>query len=62
MGIHKGILTLITAMEDALPLREDMALVIAGNPTSHTAAIESRIRETRPEIRPEDVSHQGIPG
>jgi len=45
MGTHKGILTLIEAMEDVLAFRKDTALVVAGNPTAHTAAIESRIRK-----------------
>jgi glycosyltransferase involved in cell wall biosynthesis len=48
MGAHKGILTLITAMEDAWDFREDMALVIAGNPTAHTNDIVARIRELDP--------------
>ena len=48
MGAHKGILTLITAMEEAWDRRPDMALVIAGNPTAHTAEIWSRIGELDP--------------
>jgi glycosyltransferase involved in cell wall biosynthesis len=48
MGAHKGILTLITAMEDAWDHGVDAALVIAGNPTAHTSTIEARIRELDP--------------
>ena len=48
MGAHKGILTLIAAMEDAWDHRPDVALVIAGNPTAHTQDIEERIRELDP--------------
>ena len=61
MGAHKGILSLITAMEDALDFREDMALVIAGNPTAHTRAIETRIRELDPKYGRKIYLIKGFP-
>lgn len=61
MGAHKGILTLITAMEDAWDFREDMALVIAGNPTAHTNAIEARVRELDPKYGRKIYLIKGFP-
>lgn len=61
MGAHKGILTLITAMGDAWDFREDMALVIAGNPTAHTSAIEARVRELDPKYGRKIYLIKGFP-
>lgn len=61
MGAHKGILTLITAMEDAWDFREDMALVIAGNLTAHTNAIEARVRELDPKYGRKIYLIKGFP-
>jgi len=43
--MHKGILHLIEAMDYVWRERDDVALVIAGNPTAHTLEIERRISE-----------------
>ena len=42
-GAHKGILSLIGAMEYVWKEKDDVALVIAGNPTAHTLEIEEKI-------------------
>ena len=42
-AIHKGIPTLIKAMKRVWEEKQDTALVIAGNPTAHTAKIEEEI-------------------
>jgi glycosyltransferase involved in cell wall biosynthesis len=42
-GVHKGILHVIKAMEYVWREKEDVALVIAGNPTAHTMEIEKKI-------------------
>lgn len=50
-GLHKGILHLLKAMESVWTERSDVGLIIAGNPTAHTAEIERRIRELPPPQR-----------
>lgn len=42
-AIHKGILDLIKAMKRVWEEKPDVALVLAGNPTAHTAKIEEEI-------------------
>lgn len=42
-AIHKGILDLIKAMKQVWEEKQDVALVIAGNPTAHTVKIEEKI-------------------
>jgi len=47
-GRHKGILDLLFATRYVWKERPDVALVIAGNPTAHTAEIEENIRTLAP--------------
>lgn len=44
-GPHKGILNLIEAMPHIWKERQDVALIIAGNPTVHTQEIEEKINQ-----------------
>lgn len=50
-GRHKGILDLLYSMRDVWKERKDAALVIAGNPTVHTAELEENILTLTPEER-----------
>jgi glycosyltransferase involved in cell wall biosynthesis len=47
-GLHKGILHLIKSMDYVWREREDVGLVIAGNPTAHTLEIEKKISKLEP--------------
>jgi len=50
-GAHKGILPLIEAMKYVWNEIDDVALVIAGNPTAHTLEIEKKISGLDPSCR-----------
>jgi glycosyltransferase involved in cell wall biosynthesis len=60
-GAHKGILDLLQAMRDVWKERPDTALVIAGNPTAHTAEIERSIAGLADEERGRVHLIKGVP-
>jgi len=60
-GRHKGILELLSAMGDVWKERPDTALVIAGNPTAHTAEIEETVATLGPEERSRVHLIKGVP-
>jgi len=60
-GLHKGILHLIEAMTHVWSEKPDTALVIAGNPTAHTAAIEREVAALPPEQRKKTYLVRGFP-
>jgi glycosyltransferase involved in cell wall biosynthesis/SAM-dependent methyltransferase len=60
-GAHKGILDLLYAMRLVGKERADTALVIAGNPTAHTAEIERAIAQLADEDRGRVYLVKGVP-
>ena len=60
-GRHKGILDLLYAMRFVWKERRDAALVIAGNPTAHTAEIEANVLTLEPEEKERVHLIKGFP-
>ena len=60
-GRHKGILDLLSAMRHVWMERPDTAVVIAGNPTAHTAEIEADIATFPAELRERVYLVKGVP-
>lgn len=60
-GLHKGILSLIEAMETVWDAGRSAALVIAGNPTAHTRDIEKKIGRLGPDRRRKIRLVKGFP-
>jgi len=60
-GRHKGILDLLYAMRYVWNERPDAALVIAGNPTAHTAEVEENIQTLTAEEKKRVYIIKGFP-